>query len=210
MEPETRYAFLAALVVVVPGIAICICLPVAARMAWGPFYGEPVGILAGGLGMAFEYLVGERLVVRAAERAAEAEVRRMRLLAEVRHPTWTGALACTVARACIHLNRNLTAQAVVVLPFLAVLIVGISKGSLPLMFCTIAPAVVVAVAWSFVGLFLPRRAFEEDAGFREGLRSLKARSFFRLRYRGMVVAIAMPVGALAMLWAFSARNLIPH
>ncbi len=197
MQPETKYAFIAALAVVVPGFALGVGGPLGARLVWGAI-GEPLGILAGGLGLLFNYLVGEQLVIPWAERAAQSEARQTRLLAEVRHPTMTGGLAHAVARGCARLERSWGLQALVAAPFLAVLIAGIATWSMPLMLAALSPAVALALAWGFVGVFLSKQAFEEDAPLREDLRWLKTKSLFRLRYRGMAVAVALPLSVAVL------------
>ncbi len=210
MEPETRYAFIAALEVTAPGVVLFmgLCLAAAALVGW--LLSSIVSSLAALLVMPLFQYAAERLLVRPAERAAEAEAREMRLLAPARPPTGPERLACAIARGCVSLLRRPQLQIAVAGFSLTFLVIGGLTNSVPVILCSAAPVPVAAAAYGFMGLFLPRSAFEENADVQEALKSLKVKSLFRLRLGGMMVAMALPSFGLAMLILLLGLKFIPH
>jgi hypothetical protein len=210
MEPETRYAFVAALEVMLPGVVFLVALNAAAAALVGWLF---AGVVAGLVGLPLTYLLGhlaERLIIRPAGRAAEAEVLEMRLLAAARPMTRAERLACSIARMFVPLIRRPEPQLVVGGFSLACLVIGGLALSAPIAVCSALPVVLIGGAYVVMGLFLPRSVFEEDADLREELRSLKVKSLFRLRFVGMMGAMALPAMALAGLLGLVAFKFIQH
>ncbi len=210
MEPETRYALIAAVEAVVPMVLLLVALSVAAAAVVGWLLS---GVVAGLAGLIIFPLVGhlaERLAIRPAERAAETEAREMRLMAVPRPLTRAEALACSIARVFIPLTRRPEPQLAVAGFALACLVVGWLALSAPIAVCSAIPVVVIGGAFVLMGLFLPRKAFEDDADLREVLTALKVKSMFRLRFAGMLGALALPTMASAGALTFLAFRFLPH